>query len=78
MHRLKENDMSSYLNGLSGPSQARPGQAMDKTTSMPLGQAAQQGAAQAMEFQLWVSQQGTSLAKLKVFNAMAKTINDQQ
>lgn len=70
--------MSSYQNGMFGASQARPGQAMDKTTSTPMGQAAQQASAQAMEFQLWVSQQGTSLAKLKVFNAMAKTINDQQ
>ncbi|HWW08235.1 hypothetical protein [Collimonas sp.] len=41
-------------------------------------QGAQQGSAEAMEFQLWVSQQATSLAKLKIFNTMAKSINDQQ
>ncbi|AKU24955.1 hypothetical protein MJ904_08740 [Massilia sp. MB5] len=70
--------MSSYQNGLSGGSQPRPGQSMDQTTATPIGRAAQQGAAEAMEFQLWVSQQATSLAKLKVFNTMAKTINDQQ
>jgi hypothetical protein len=70
--------MSSYQNSMFAPSQARPGQAMERTKSMPIGQAAQMGAAEAMEFQLWVSQQGTSLAKLKVFNAMAKSINDQQ
>lgn len=41
-------------------------------------QSAQAGSEQAMEFQLWVSQQATSLAKLKVFSTMAKNINDQQ
>ncbi|MBP0597331.1 hypothetical protein J8I26_04395 [Herbaspirillum sp. LeCh32-8] len=41
-------------------------------------QSAQAGSEQAMEFQLWVAQQATSLAKLKVFSTMAKNINDQQ
>jgi hypothetical protein len=44
----------------------------------PMVQSAQQGSAEAMEFQLWVSQQATSLAKLKIFSAMAKNVNDQQ
>lgn len=40
--------------------------------------AAQAGAQQANEFQMWVSQQATSLAKLKIFATMAKNVNDQQ
>ncbi|MPS30324.1 MAG: hypothetical protein E2576_02500 [Alcaligenaceae bacterium] len=40
--------------------------------------AAKAGAQHATEFQLWVSQQATSLAKLKIFATMAKNINDQQ
>lgn len=44
----------------------------------PHVQLAQQGAQQAVEFQLWVAQQSTALSKLKVFAAMAKSINDQQ
>ncbi len=44
----------------------------------PVGQAAQQEAADAVAFQLWVAQQASSLAKLKVFHSMAKQINDQQ
>ncbi|MFC3374900.1 hypothetical protein ACFOLJ_03175 [Rugamonas sp. CCM 8940] len=44
----------------------------------PMGQAAQQASADAIAFQLWVSQQATSLAKLKVFHTMAKQVNDQQ
>ncbi|EJN02964.1 hypothetical protein [Herbaspirillum sp. YR522] len=40
--------------------------------------AAQAGVEHAAEFQMWVSQQATSLAKLKIFSTMAKGINDQQ
>lgn len=36
------------------------------------------GAQQAVEFQVWASQQATSLAKLKIFATMAKNVNDQQ
>lgn len=68
--------MSSYVNARTEPPQ--PGGAMARTTATPLGASAQHGAQQAMEFQLWVSQQATSLAKLKIFNTMAKSINDQQ
>jgi hypothetical protein len=70
--------MSTYLNARDGHATAQSGPAMARTAATPLGDAAQQGAAQAMEFQLWVSQQASSLAKLKIFNTMAKTINDQQ
>lgn len=70
--------MSSYLNSMQQSGNLQPGKAMARTLTDPLGQTAQQGAAQAMEFQLWVSQQATSLAKLKIFNTMAKSINDQQ
>jgi hypothetical protein len=70
--------MSTYLNALGPAGEPRPGPAMARTVADPLGQAAQQGAAQAMEFQLWVSQQATALAKLKIFNTMAKSVNDQQ
>ena len=45
--------------------------------SSPMAQAARDGAARAMEFQLWVSEQAASLSKLKVFHTMAKSINDQ-
>ncbi|MGI4938336.1 MAG: hypothetical protein ACRYF5_16585 [Janthinobacterium lividum] len=68
--------MTSFRNGLS-PTDAN-GSAGKPAASTPMGQQAQAGAAQAMEFQLWVSQQATSMAKLKVFNTMAKSINDQQ
>lgn len=70
--------MSSYLNAKGNMSTAQPGNAMARTAATPSGEAAQQGAAQAMEFQLWVSQQASSLAKLKIFNTMAKSVNDQQ
>lgn len=70
--------MSTYLNAKAGVATAQPGPAMARTVTTPLGDAAQHGAAQAMEFQLWVSQQASSLAKLKIFNTMAKSINDQQ
>jgi len=40
--------------------------------------AAKAGAQRAVEFQMWVSEQATSLAKLKIFSTMAKNINDQQ
>jgi len=33
---------------------------------------------EAMDFQLWAVAQAHSLAKLKTFASMAKTINDQQ
>lgn len=33
---------------------------------------------EAMDFQLWAIAQAHSLAKMKTFAAMAKTINDQQ
>lgn len=36
------------------------------------------GMENATEFQMWVSQQATSLAKLKIFATMAKNVNDQQ
>jgi len=68
--------MSSYINARAETPQ--PGSSMARTTATPLGASAQQGAHEAMEFQLWVSQQSTSLAKLKIFNTMAKSINDQQ
>lgn len=70
--------MSSYLNSMAQSGNIGPGKAMARTVADPLGQSAQHGAAQAMEFQLWVSQQATSLAKLKIFNTMAKSVNDQQ
>lgn len=49
-----------------------------RSSGSPMVQGAEQGSADAMEFQLWVSQQATSLAKLKIFSTMAKSINDQQ
>ena len=43
-----------------------------------VAKSAQQASDEAVQFQLWVANQATSLAKLKVFHAMAKQINDQQ
>jgi len=40
--------------------------------------AAQAGMQQATEFQLWVSQQATAMAKLNIFAKLAKNVNDQQ
>lgn len=70
--------MSSYQNGLGNGAAGRPSNAMENTTKTSMGQAAQQAAAEGMQFQLWVSQQATSLNKLKIYNTMAKSINDQQ
>jgi hypothetical protein len=44
----------------------------------PNVQTAQNGAQEAMEFQLWVAKQSAQLSRLKVFASMAKSINDQQ
>lgn len=44
----------------------------------PMVLAAQQGAKDAMAFQLWSAEQGDVLSRLKVFHTMAKSINDQQ
>ncbi|QGZ42121.1 hypothetical protein IP92_05484 [Pseudoduganella flava] len=70
--------MSTYLNSLGQPGEARPGKAMARTAANPLGQAAQEAAAEGMQFQLWVAQQASALTKLKIFNSMAKSVNDQQ
>ncbi|MET3431988.1 hypothetical protein ABIC71_001471 [Herbaspirillum seropedicae] len=58
--------------------QATGNPSMRQDSSNASVQSAQLGSEQAMEFQLWVAQQATSLAKLKVFSTMAKNINDQQ
>lgn len=58
---------------------AVPQQTMMNGVSNPTSQFstnAKAGAAEAMEFQLWVSQQAHSLSKLKVFQEMAKKVND--
>lgn len=72
--------MASFLdqltNGGSSGDGRNPYQREGKLS--PTVQAAQAGANQAVEFQMWVSQQATSLAKLKIFSTMAKNINDQQ
>lgn len=46
--------------------------------SSAFGKAAKASAAEAMEFQLWVSEAAHSLTKIKLFHTMAKNINDQQ
>ncbi|SFL98274.1 hypothetical protein [Rugamonas rubra] len=70
--------MINANNSRPGGAQSQGAGAPHPGADNPLGQAAQQGAADAMAFQLWVSQQATSLAKLKVFHSMAKQVNDQQ
>lgn len=66
------NSVNNVAGGFPSQSQGAP------SPASPIGQAAQQEAADAMAFQLWVAQQASSLAKLKVFHSMAKQINDQQ
>lgn len=69
--------MSTYQSQLDR-GQAQQSVGFRQDSGNPMVQSAQQGSAEAMEFQLWVSQQATSLAKLKIFSAMAKSVNDQQ
>ncbi|AYR24723.1 hypothetical protein RB25_07575 [Herbaspirillum rubrisubalbicans] len=69
--------MSTFQSQLDSAYQAQQG-ASRMDSANPMVQSAQQGSAEAIEFQLWVSQQATSLAKLKIFNSMAKNVNDQQ
>jgi len=70
--------MATFQSLLGGAqSQENPG-LKQGTPNSPMAASAQQASAQAMEFQLWVSQQASSLAKLKIFSTMAKSINDQQ
>ncbi len=70
--------MSTFQNQLGSGSQLSDNPNLRQGTSNPMVQSAQQGAEQGIQFQLWVSQQATSLAKLKIFSSMAKSINDQQ
>lgn len=70
--------MSTYQSQLDRGSQTQQGGGFRQDNPNPMVQAAQQGSVEAMEFQLWVSQQATSLAKLKIFSSMAKNVNDQQ
>jgi len=65
--------MSTYQSNISS---GQGGAGVNPSSSV--GKSAQQGSQEAMEFQLWVSQQATMLNKLKIFNSMAKSINDQQ
>lgn len=53
----------TMMNGIANPSSS-------------MVQRTKEGAAEAMEFQLWVSEQAHNLSKLKVFQAMAKKVND--
>lgn len=57
---------------------AREGISFSKEPAAPAAMQAQQNAQDAMAFQLWASSQSHSLARLKIFHTMAKTINDQQ
>lgn len=69
--------MSYSGNGLRGASMPQEGYGLTNRVKSPTAKAAQDSAAEAAEFQLWVSKQGTSLSKLKVFHTMAKQVNDQ-
>jgi hypothetical protein len=69
--------MTSFSNGLSAGNTGNTPAAM-KTNGNLTVQAAQEASKNAIEFQLWTSQQATSLAKLKIFSTMAKSVNDQQ
>lgn len=54
-------------------------QSMINGVSNPASQfsaSAKSSAAEAMEFSLWVSEQAHSLSKMKVFQEMAKKVND--
>ncbi|MCA1324570.1 hypothetical protein [Herbaspirillum sp. alder98] len=70
--------MSTFQSQMAGGYQSQGNPSMRQGASDPMVGNAQAGAEQAMEFQLWVSQQATSLAKMKVFATMAKNVNDQQ
>jgi hypothetical protein len=54
---------TEMLNGISNPTN-------------PAVASAKQSAAEAMAFQLWVAEQAHNLSKLKVFQEMAKKVND--
>jgi hypothetical protein len=51
---------------------------LDERFKSPVAQTIQRATANAVEFDMWVSKQATSLAKLKIFHTMAKQVNDQQ
>ena len=70
--------MSTYQSQMMNSSQSYGNPSLRQGGEDPLVQNAQAGSEKAMEFQLWVSQQATSLAKLKIFSSMAKNVNDQQ
>jgi hypothetical protein len=67
----------SINQGEKGNFQARGNTLAGQFMNDPDVQVAQQGAQQAVEFQLWTAQQAMALSKLKVFASMAKSINDQ-
>lgn len=69
--------MSTYQSQLGG-TRADQNPSMRQGSGNAMVASAQAGSAEAVEFQMWVSQQATSLAKLKVFSSMAKNVNDQQ
>lgn len=62
----------SFIGGIQGTGGRNDGGAG------PLSKAARAGGQETMEFQLLVTQQASSLAKLKIFHTMAKQVNDQQ
>lgn len=70
--------MSSIFDGTGNVSSTQGASGFTGTSGDPVAQDMKQAAAAAVEFQIWVSKQATTLSKLKVFHTMAKQVNDQQ
>jgi len=69
--------MATFQSGLAGKNSSA-GASLEDKANQPGVQSAQQASQHAMDFQLWVEEQAATLAKMKVFASMAKSINDQQ
>jgi hypothetical protein len=70
--------MSTFQNPTASSFQTQDSRIAAGKMNDPNVQTAQNGAQDAMEFQLWVAKQSAQLSRLKVFASMAKSINDQQ
>jgi hypothetical protein len=71
--------MGTYQNGMGNTVSSQVSSGLQDKMANPNTtiQMAQQSAQSAQEFSLWVTEQATTLAKMKVFATMAKNVNDQ-
>jgi hypothetical protein len=70
--------MSTFQNPVASSFHTQDSKIAAGKMNNPNVQTAENGAQDAMEFQLWVAKQSAQLSRLKVFASMAKSINDQQ